>query len=419
MERGSPSAVGEIGAAAASSVAACYVVFAAGVCAALHVGKLSPAIGVLQQTLGVSLVEAGFLLSIVQLAGMTMAIFTGALVDGLGLRRSMVLGLVVLALASAWGAMAVSPGQLMLLRAIEGFGFLWVVLPGPALIRQLAPPSRSSQMLGLWGAYMPLGIAIGLLFGSWWIEYLGWRSWWWGSALLSAAMAWGLASTRLPVVQAPAQSVPASSFFARLKRTLSHPGPWMVAWVFAAYSGQWLAVVAFLPSIYEQQGVPVGWRSVLTAMVALANLVGNIWAGRLLQRGVKSSSLLLTGFIAMGLCAVVAFVGLDAAQPDTQGVAVLRYLALIAFSAVCGLIPTTLISLTLKLAPDQQTVATTLGWMQQWSAAGQFFGPPLVAYIAERVGGWAWTWVPLGVLSALGVGLTLVIASRFRVAVGR
>ena len=46
------------------------LVILAGVVAALHVGKLPPAIPVLQEALGLTLVQAGFLLSLVQLAGM-------------------------------------------------------------------------------------------------------------------------------------------------------------------------------------------------------------------------------------------------------------------------------------------------------------------------------------------------------------
>ena len=46
------------------------LVILCGVVAALHVGKLPPAIPLLQAQLGVTLVQAGFLLSLVQLAGM-------------------------------------------------------------------------------------------------------------------------------------------------------------------------------------------------------------------------------------------------------------------------------------------------------------------------------------------------------------
>ncbi|MDP3288758.1 MAG: hypothetical protein Q8M64_10645, partial [Methyloversatilis sp.] len=51
-----------------------YVVIAAGVAAALHVGKLSPALPVLERALGVTLLQAGFLLSLVQLAGMVLGL---------------------------------------------------------------------------------------------------------------------------------------------------------------------------------------------------------------------------------------------------------------------------------------------------------------------------------------------------------
>ena len=105
----------------------------AGVSAALHVAKLPPAIAALQQALGVSLLQAGFLLSLVQVAGMTAGVAFGALADGLGLKRSMLLGLWLLAVASALGGAAQGVPLLMGLRVLEGFGFLLVVLPAPGL----------------------------------------------------------------------------------------------------------------------------------------------------------------------------------------------------------------------------------------------------------------------------------------------
>jgi MFS transporter, CP family, cyanate transporter len=104
------------------------IVIAAGVCAALHVGKLPPAIGALQHALDMSLVQAGFLLSLVQLAGMAAGIAFGAWADSIGLRRSMMVGLSILALASAAGGLAGSSEMLLMFRAVEGFGFLLVVL---------------------------------------------------------------------------------------------------------------------------------------------------------------------------------------------------------------------------------------------------------------------------------------------------
>jgi len=119
------------------SLGAAYCVIFSGVVAALQVGKLPPALPELSQTLGLSLMQAGFLLSLVQLAGMTLALAVGLSADGLGLRRSMLAGLAILGLASAMGATAQSVQSLMVWRAIEGFGFLWITLPAPGLIRKL------------------------------------------------------------------------------------------------------------------------------------------------------------------------------------------------------------------------------------------------------------------------------------------
>jgi MFS family permease len=79
------------------------------------------------------------------------------------------------------------------------------------------------------------------------------------------------------------------------------------------------------------------------------------------------------------------------------------------FSGVGGLIPGTLFSLAVRVAPSESTISTTVGWMQQLSAMGQFFGPPLVAWVAQSVGGWRWTWVATGLCSVLGLMLATML----------
>ncbi len=376
------------------------LVILAGVCGAVHVAKLPPAIHALQQQLGLSLVDAGFLLSMVQLAGMTTAIAMGAWADSLGLKRSMVLGLLVLAAASTAGGFAGSAFMLLVLRALEGFGFLLVVVPAPALVRQLVPPGRVSRMLGLWGSYMPLGTAMALLAGPLWIDHWGWRHWWWSAAALSAAMAVVL-MLALPAQAKGATAHAPAALRTRLRLTLSRGGPWLLAVTFATYSSQWLAIVGFLPTIYQQAGVEASARGVLTALAAAVNIVGNVGAGRLLHRGVAPVRLLSIGFVAMGLSAVVAFAGADGAGAPPA----VRYIAVLCFSMVGGLVPATLFALAMRLAPDERTISTTIGWMQQWSAFGQFAGPPVVAWVASRAGGWHWTWAATGAAALAGLGL--------------
>jgi MFS transporter, CP family, cyanate transporter len=417
------------------------VVMLAGVCAALHVGKLPPAIPVLQQALGITLVQAGFLLSMVQLAGMGAGVAFGALADALTPRRSMLIGLAVQAVASAAGGFAPGVAVLMALRACEGFGFLLVVLAVPALIRRLVLPERLNVLMGLWAAYMPLATTLALLAGPWVMAWLGWRAWWWLLAAVCAAMAlWLARAVQVQAVsgasgasdetKAPARAVaeagaagtiatpPLPTLGRRLARTLAAPGPWLLAMSFAVYAAQWMALIGFLPTVYAQGGTALATAGLLTAVAAAVNMIGNIGAGRLLHAGVPPVRLLVIGFATMALCGLAAFLALPGGMPGSEPQAALpaswRFAAVLLFSGVGGLIPGTLFALAVRVAPGEGTLSTTMGWIMQWSALGQFTGPPLVAWVAARVGGWHLSWMVTGACALLGLALAGLLARQLR-----
>lgn len=412
-----------------------WVVFGAGVCAALHVGKLAPAVAALQRELGLSLVEAGVLLGLVQGAGMTVGLLVGAWCDGLGARRAMTAGLLLQGAASFTGAFSQGAAPLLVLRAVEGLGFLMVVLPAPGVLRALTPPERLTGMLGSWGAFMPVAIALALLAGPPVIEGAGWRTWWVALAAVSGAMALLLhrvvastvgaavpatlrtmgpraaaraagtgssASLSAGAVEAGAGVSGLRALGSRVGTTLRSGGPWLVALTFAVYSAQWLAVVGFLPTIVARSGLSPWVIGLVAAGVSAANILGNAASGRLLQRGVPAPVLLAVGFSAMAIGAVLGFA--PVLEPGSAG----RLVALAVFSAVGGLIPGTLFALAVDFAPGRSTVSSTVGWMQQWSAAGQVLGPPAVAWVASVAGGWERTWVATGGCCVAG----LVLAAR-------
>jgi len=392
--------------------AGALLVLASGLVAALHIGKMPPSLPVLADGLGVTLLQAGFLLSVVQLAGMLGGLLVGLLADGAGLRRSVITGQAVLALASLGGLLAQGPASLLALRALEGLGFLLACLPAPSLIRRLVAPRQLSLHLGLWGTYMPTGTALALLLAPPVLHLAGWRGLWSLLALASAAMAVWLwralpADPARPAEAGHDGTVSLRAWAAPLRATLGSGGPWAVALAFAMYSSQWMAVIGFLPTVYAQAGIAGTAAGALTALASLVNVAGNVSAGRLLQAGWPVQRLLLIGFAAMGSLAVLAFGQL----PDGSGLPPLaRYAAVLGFSMVGGLVPATLFSLAVRVAPGERAVSTTVGWVQQWSSAGQFAGPPLVAWVAAQAGGWQFTWVVttsaavLGALLALGLG---------------
>lgn len=384
------------------------LVVAVGVTCALHVGKLPVAIPVLRESLDLSLVQAGFLLSLVQLAGMTLGLLVGLMADRLGPRRVMLTGLLLLAAGSAFGALAPNVPVLLATRVLEGMGFLLAVLPAPGLLRQRVQHAPTlSRSLGWWGAYMPLGTALALLLGVPLLSAVGWRWAWLLLALLSLLAAVGLTKWVAPDAQVLASAPQRNMALGpRLRRTLRAPAPWLVALAFFLYSGQWLAVVGFLPTIYHQAGYTGAAVASLSALAAGINMAGNIGAGWWLARGARPGAVLTLAYVAMGAGAGVAF--------GAEGHPVLQYLAVLVFSGVGGLIPGTLFGLAVKLAPDNDTVSTTVGWMQQFSALGQFLGPPIVAWVATLAGGWHWTWVVTGVSSLLGVMLAGRLQTAWR-----
>lgn len=397
---------------------AATAIILAGIVAALHIGKIPAAIPVLRDALGITLMEAGFLLSMVQLAGMLTGVLVGVACDGMGLRRSMVFGQLLLFAASLGGMWARQPSDLLVLRALEGFGFLLVVLPAPSLIRRLVTPHQLPKFLGLWGAYMPTGAALALLCGPLVMTALGWQAWWGLLGCLSAVMSIWLRVSVTPDTKQrqtegdPAPGSASAPTFAqavapwtrRLHSTLTCSGPWLVAMAFAMYSSQWLAVIGFLPFVYTQSGVNAATAGALTALVCSVNVIGNIGAGVLLHRGWFARRLLYFGFGSMALTTFLAFSTMTGDSP------LLRYVAVLLFSAVGGLVPGTLFSVAVRVSPSEHTVSTTVGWVQQCSATGQFFGPPLVAWVASQTGGWHATWVVTGLASFVG----LCLASRLK-----
>ena len=394
-----------------------WIVVAAGVSASLHVGKLPPAVGMLQEQLGVSLVQAGFLLSTVQVAGMVLGLAVGLMADRWGLRRTLLIGLLLMAAASAMGAAATGFVWLLMTRVLEGLGFLLTVMPGPGLIRRSVPAHELSARMGWWGSYMPLGSATALMLGPWVLRAAGWQFWWLllgVTSLLAALAVWRwVPADEAHVANADAASLATEqhAWHARLLQTVRSSGPWLVAVSFAVYSCQWIGLVGFLPTIYAQAGLSAQMAGLLTALMAAANVLGNVASGRLLQSGWSPKRSLQTGFVIMGLCGVLAFV-----QWNGESLLPLagRFLAVVCFSAVGGLIPGTLFTAAVHLAPNTNTVSTTVGFMQQLSCVGQFAGPPMLAALASWAGGWQFSWAMMLALCAVGWLLAVVVGQRWQ-----
>ncbi len=373
----------------------------AGVVAALNFGKLPPALTELRADFSLSLVEVGWLTSLLNLAAALLGIAGGSIADRFGHRRIMVTGLLTIGAAGLMGALAQATVTIFASRLLESLGMMLVVLPGPALLQRCVPPDRLRGWLGGWGAYMPLGMSLMLFVGPWLMTFFSWRGSWVAGGVIAFVWAGLILLAHPSHARGSKQGETAPSLINLAKLTLSAPGPWILALGFLFYASQFLAVFSFLPTVYRDAGVDLRVGGALTALAVLGNAVGNLASGHLLQAGAKRSTLIMVAAVVMAFSSWLIF---GSSAPFW-----VRYAAALSFSITAGLTPGVLFATVPAYAPHPQAVSTTVGLMQQGSGTGQALCLPLVAWIVQRYGDWSVTWMVTSACAAAVIVIALAM----------
>jgi MFS family permease len=355
---------------------AVWAVFAGGLVCGAYIGKVPPALPLQREELGLTLVESGFIATTFNVIGLLVGMFVGVLCDRFGHKRLGLAGLAVMTLAGLFGAAAWDFSSLLGSRFFEGLGFMLFAVSGSALMAASAADNRDRpKIMGLWSAYMPSGGSAAMLLAPLLLAAWGWRGLWVTLALV-AALCFVLVARYAPT---PRYGTVGSMKLAL--ESLAQPGSVALALLFAFYVGQWSSVMIWLPTfLVDERGVAPGVASLLTALMVLVNVPGNIGGGWLLTHGVRRGSLILAACAVM----IVTDIGmLSDLLPDG-----LRYVSSLAFSMCAGVIPACIFSGVVVHAKTPQHVGTTNGMVMQTSQAGQFFAPVLLAWLASNFGGW-------------------------------
>jgi len=395
---------------AASGVLRAGAIVVAGLTSAMNIGKLPPALPVLQAHFQLSLVQVSWMVSLFMLGPALIGSIAGSVADRFDARRTMIAGLLLSAATSVFGAFASSPGLLFASRALESVGYLMTVLPAPALIAHLVPRVQLRGWLAVWSAYMPAGMGIALLATPALMALIDWSGVWLVCGALSALAA-ALVALVHPAARGDGES-PAAAQRTRIaplmRQTLGAWRPWLLALCFLFYAGQFTAIFSFLPSIYQDAGLSPQWSASLTAVAVMLSMVGNLAAGFLLQRGVSRGALVVFASLAMAACEWLAF--------GSPFAFAWRYAAILLFATVAGIIPGTMFATVPFYAPSQATISTTVGMMQQGSSLGQLLLPPAVAALAQYTGGWTSIWIATAAAAmvTVAIGWEMARVSRSR-----
>ena len=165
-----------------------------------------------QDALGFSDANRQWIVTAYTLAFGGLLLLAGHVADLVGRKRTLIIGLVGFAIASAIGGAAQSFGVLVAARALQGvFGALLAPSALSLLTTTFTDPAERGKAFGVFGAIGVAGGAIGLLLGGALTEYISWR---WcmyiniGIAIPAAVGALALLQTR-PARPTPSSTCPA------------------------------------------------------------------------------------------------------------------------------------------------------------------------------------------------------------------
>lgn len=350
----------------------------AGVVAAMFVGKLPGALPALSEHFDLSLVAAGWVVSMFNALAVVTAVFFGFIADRAGALRSCLAGLAALVLGGAAGALASSPEVLLASRFVEGAGFLAVGVSAPALIVSAAVGRDRGLAMGVWSAYMPFGFAIALLATPFVLAAAGWRGLWWMSVVAAAVTLASLWKMREAFPLPPPRAV---RTFAGIAQALRQPGPWWCALAMCFYTFQWTAVMVWLPTfLVQERELTVLAASALTTLVVGVNVPGILLGTWLLQRNVPRGTLIRVAALLMGVSGISLF---TAGLPDAA-----RYAACLSLSFCGGMTPPAVLTSSHHYARTPDQISSLQGLIIQLSNFGQFVGPPVFAVVVSATGSW-------------------------------
>ena len=152
------------------------VIATAHLMAVLDITVMFVALPSAQHALGMSIAARQWVLTAYTLAFAGLLLLGGRLADRFGARRTLVLGVIGFAAASAVGAAAADGGMLIAARAVQGaFAAVLVSSTKSLLVTVYRDERERARAMSIFGATLTAGMALGLILGGVLTSGLGWR----------------------------------------------------------------------------------------------------------------------------------------------------------------------------------------------------------------------------------------------------
>lgn len=373
---------------------------AAGVVAVMQLGKPSPALAMIRDDLGIDLVTAGWVSSIINLFGALAGGIAGFLADRIGHRRTVIGALGFLVIGALGVATAGSASLLLSARFLEGLGLIAMFVAGTPLIIGAAAARDRTLVLGIWSAFFPIGLGLIVSASAGFLTTVGWRGFFAANAALCVVML----IVFLMIVRPTRVTATAPSTLRGTRAALLRGGPWLLSLIFLVMSISTFTVQTWLPTfLLEQLRLPIETVALASGAFIFLFIPANILGSRASDSSVfKRWHVLAVGSIGIALVPFGIFAdGLD----DLARAAIACLYPLSA-----GLIPGAVFGGIPAHTNTQSEIGVVTGLITQGSFLGNLAGPPLLAFLILKLSGWSGAVWMFPVLGALCLVVTLAIA---------
>lgn len=373
-----------------------------------NVGPLGlPAVASLvREDLGLTLTQAGSILSAYYVGPLLMSLPAGTLADQWGVKRTLVLGQSVIALGLVAASGAGSWPALAACMVCAGLGYGMLNPTSTKAVIAWSPSGQRATLVGLKQVGLPFGGALGAALLPALAVALGWRAATVAAAALSALAALAL----LAVYRDPPGTPPIArgGTVSTVRAVLRARDLWLVAvatGVFAGMQTVWLAFfVLYLQGVV---GVPLLQAARYLALAQVSGMAGRVVFGLLSDRvfgGRRRLPLAIAGCGSTVCSLAMAITGPGSSWAWLVSLALLFGFAGVGWNGVQH-------TLMAELA-GTRAAGTAVGLGLAVSSLGVTLAPPLFGWCVERAGGYGGPWVGLAITMVVGLALLGAVRER-------